>query len=463
MTTVLGIPPLTFLDTESPPPPREGLIGFSLGNAEKVDCHSGSSYTSRRKEVVFVTTTQPNISTHSHEPEATEAPGAQAAQTRRSRFIFAGVLLIASFATGLALFFAGSGGTYGFVGPAALIIGFFNVAIMIYPLAQARAHRAQFWVRFWIALAAVITGFLGTFITFWVASLMGGSGNALNYALGAVAIILNASAAFMLAWIKTAQRSTIPDLEARLEVASVAKARLLQEWSSAQAQVTTRTESRDLKKASWEADHEAAKAAERRVKKAQKTLDKSEVSKDLDEANKAHPLAQQALADHLAEMAEDKRLKKSGVTAEIRDNAASRLAEMEGLLPDKEQAVQEAEDRMKQAKKAFEASPELARLKQRTEESIAANEHRDAGAKLLAKEEKRLADAVSNAAEKGDLHGKQSAEVTRLSDELETARRNDVSIWRDVVAGPVFALVLAFWMYPNWYIWVITTVGAPNL
>jgi hypothetical protein len=411
--------------------------------------------------VVFVTTT--DIETHDHAPESFTAPEQPADQTKRSRFIFGGMLLVASFVTGLALFFAGSSGTYGYVAPAAMIIGLFNVAIMIYPLAQARVHKAQFWVRFWIALAAVVMGFFGTFITFWLASLMGGSGNTLNYVLGAAAILLNASAAFMLVWINVAQRSTIPDLEARLEVARDAKARRLQEWSNAQVEVTTQTEFRDHNQASWEAGHKAAKAAERRVKEAQSNLDNCEVSQKLEEANKAYPLAQQSFDDYLAEMGEDRRLMKGGVTEEIRENAAARLAEMEGLLPQKEQAAQEAEDRMKEAKKKFDASPELAIRDARVKESISANERRDAAEKELGDFEKRLRTARDAAAQKGALYSRQSAEVTRLSDELETARRNDVNVWRDVVAWPVTVLVLAFWMYPNWYIWVITTIGTPNL
>lgn len=407
--------------------------------------------------------TTTGITTHSHDPEATTAPEDAAVQTKRSRFIFAGVLLVASFAAGSALFLAGQGGIYsGFPIWAAVIIGVFNVAIMIYPLAQAHAHKAQFWMRFWVALAAVLMGFFGTPVTFWLGSLIG-PGNALNYILGAVAIILNASAAFMLAYITSSERSVVPDLEAQLEVARTGEAARDQEWRNVQNEVDTLTSARDTKKAEWEMLGKSSKDAEKLVKKAKKALDKSPVARELDAANKAHPLAEQALADHIAAITEDKKMAKAGLNKELREMAEARLVDLNKDLPDTELAVQEALNRVKEAKKKFDASPELAAHSTRVEESISANERRDRADRELKDVEKRLNAATNVAGEKADLRKKQSSEVTRLTDKLETARRNDVNIWRDVLAGPVIALVLAFLMYPNWNIWVITTIGARGI
>ncbi|GEM_PF-2763281 len=412
-------------------------------------------------------TTTP-IATHDHAPEATTAPEEQAVQTRRSRFVFGGFLAVAAFFTGLALFLFGNIGLYGpipYPWLAGLIIGVFNIAIMIYPIVQARTHKAQAKVRTIVAIAAILVGFIVTPIAMWLGQMIVGdqNGNAVNYVLGGIAPFVNAIAAFALAYITPAQRSIIPDLEVQLEVARTTLARRHQEWTDARAEVDALTTSRNTKKEGWESLNTAAQAAEKLVKKASKVLKKADVSKELTEANRAHPLAEQALTDHLAEIAEDKKLAKAGLSEEVREAAKERLVDLNRVLPEKEVAVQEALSRMKQAKRSLEASPEFAALDARTEESVNANKLRDATQKEVDKIEKQLTEATNTISQKGDLHARQQAEVARLTDKMETARRNDGNMLRDVVAVPSVALVLAVIFYPGWYIWVETTLKSTGL
>ncbi len=403
------------------------------------------------------------IATHDHAPEAAVAPEEPVGQTTRSRVVFAIILAILCGAAGALMWAVSIAGTFGFAFRAALVLLVFNVAIMIYPIHVARKTKAHS-SRVWIAVGAMVVAFVGTFITFTIvmAGIQPGTpGNGVLYTAGGIAFLFNATAAFTLAWVKPEKHDALPKLTADLEKEQVKAEDLHSDWQDAQDVATEKTSTRDEIKSDWEDLNEESGRAEKAVKEAKEALEKSAAYVDNEAAKKAHSDAELALSDHKAEIEKENGILRSPLSAKIEAAAQVRLDALHNALPDMERAVQEAYTTMKRAEKTLKDSPESKALQLRTDESIAANTERDDRADELDDAEKALKKATRIATEKGSLHEKKQAEVTRLTDAIREANENKSLFWRDAAFWAVLALLLAGLFYVvGWPLYTSAEYGA---
>lgn len=380
-------------------------------------------------------------------------PGNRGLMKRFGFMLFVG---LATGATWFTLFVIGdSGGAFskfGYALNAGLVIGVFNLIIMVYPTVKALLKRQFVAIRLGIIAGMIVVGFLMPIIL----GLLAGFGRGLWIGmpwLGVLALILHGSTAVLLTYYKDLEEAgptaSIPALKANLEteLANFKKADL----ARAKAEAVAKKRASNLEELQAQ-----LKDSSEGVASAQKAYDALRQDKlgttQTDLAAKNTPLESlnadisrseaeieiqrrkdTAYADHLEKILDDKRAQRADLCKEI----------------------DELDDRLATAERKLELSDEA--------EALAAakdlNEELDKKERKQRLRAERADDKLAGYTDNFEIVGGTVDELRKAIADAEarvtTVRDIARKLWHDQVFLPVCPFVLAVIFYSTWNGWVL--------
>jgi hypothetical protein len=444
-----------------------GLSREILWSAEKVKNYQPNDHqtTLNRKEVVVMAThtnrTATQTSTHATtETHASPEPGKfDKVGDMIKNHLFEIGLVVVGLLTILALHANGFRGVFVYDDAMGVIIGIFNVVIMVYPLILAIKNRQ--WLRLGIIVASIVFAFFALPIlvrvfgplgkSLWATPVLG------PIVLPLAAVFFNIAAAYMLANygpkgpdVAAQEKGRIPGLRNNVTAAET-------RYSQMRIAAATRTDSEADAKAKFEKSDKKSKARAEDYQTAKKAYDVSSAVVN-DTALKAKLKTNENSQKDIIGVIDSKVLDLKRATAvNVKAHLQGEIDSLDvqlGTLIAEGMEIKAALDNMKIE---IENSPKKVAM----DDAFTASE-KSSKATLTTQE---AFESATKSAKKADTKlGVASADLTKSREELNTtniriteAKQAQRGGWRSVVFWPIFALVGAFGFYPLWYSWVLST------
>lgn len=376
--------------------------------------------------------------------------------------VFSLFLIAMTLIAGLALMATGFTGSFRYSGLMGWIVGFFNVAILIYPGWLALKDRriaplvimALSIVYAFIALPIEVR-VLGAFgSALWSIPLIG------PIVLPASALILNA----VVAWIFFVHepKSSVEEIETgdELDVRRIKIATALSEFTDAGTAATTLKVSQDTASA----DHE---------KLLKKSTKSAEAYKKADKAFATSPAKQKETKVLAKKAANQSFLSEAGsdLTTAINELRAEKDAKKKKFLEDNveikrsavrllENEAQRLESELLLIEKEIETSPEKAKSDARLEDSDAATKKAEKAQKVFNEASEATRKADTKLAIKAAVLEKHQAELDTAIAHVEETVKSRRTGWVKSSVVTIGLQVAAFVLYTSWFGWVLLNFSA---